>query len=183
MAALPDSFFTPLQGGVPIVVDGQIIGAIGVSGAASKEQDEELALAGAAALARSGDEGARGPAVSYWKAADVTAAFAKGAVLFDGEDGRNYMVHASHRDAAGMAEVHELDADIIYVLEGTATFVTGGAAENLKPTAANELRGSGIRGGETRRIAKGDVLIVPKGTPHWFQQVSSPFNYYVVKVR
>src|ERR1051325_5248782 len=57
MAALPDSFFTPLQGGVPIVIDGQIVGAIGVSGAASKEQDEELAIAGAAALARGGDEG------------------------------------------------------------------------------------------------------------------------------
>jgi glc operon protein GlcG len=183
MAALPDSFFTPLQGGVPIVIDGQIVGAIGVSGAASKEQDEELAIAGAAALTRNGDEGAHAPAVSYWKSADVTAAFSKGAVLFDGEDGRNYMVHASHRDAAGMAEVHELDADIIYVLEGAATFVTGGTAENLKTTAPNELRGSGIRGGETRRIAKGDVLIVPKGTPHWFQQVTSPFNYYVVKVR
>ena len=113
----------------------------------------------------------------------MTAAFAKGAVLFDAEDGRNYMGHASHRDAAGMAEVHELDADIIYVLEGSATLVTGGTAENLKATAPNELRGSGIHGGETRRLAKGDVLIVPKGTPHWFQQVSSPFNYYVVKVR
>ena len=183
MTALPDSFFTPLQGGVPIVIDGQIAGAIGVSGAASKEQDEELAIAGAAALAHTGDEGARAPAVSYWKSADVAAAFSKGAVLFDGEDGRNYMVHASHRDAAGMAEVHELDADIIYVLDGAATFVTGGTAENLKETAPNELRGSGIRNGETRRIATGDVLIVPKGTPHWFQQVTSPFNYYVVKVR
>jgi glc operon protein GlcG len=182
MAALPDSFFTPLQGGVPITVDGHIIGAIGVSGAATKEQDEELAIAGAAALARN-DEGGRTPAVSYWKAADVTAAFAKGSVLFDGEDGRNYMVHASHRDGAGMAEVHELDADIIYVLDGSATFVTGGAAENLKPTAPNELRGSGIRGGETRRIVKGDVLIVPRGTPHWFKDVQGPLNYYVVKVR
>jgi uncharacterized protein GlcG (DUF336 family)/mannose-6-phosphate isomerase-like protein (cupin superfamily) len=182
MAALPDSFFTPLQGGVPIVVDGQIVGAIGVSGAASKEQDEELAIAGAAALARN-DEGGHAPAVSYWKSADVAAAFVKGSVLFDGEDGRNYMVHASHRDAAGMAEVHELDADIIYVLQGAATFVTGGTAENLKQTAPNELRGSGILGGETRHIAKGDVLIVPKGTPHWFQDVKAPFDYYVVKVR
>ena len=49
MTALAD--FTPLQGGVPIVVDGQIIGAIGVSGAASAQQDEELAIAGAKALA------------------------------------------------------------------------------------------------------------------------------------
>ena len=43
--------FTPLQGGVPIMVDGQIVGAVGVSGAASAQQDEELAIAGANALA------------------------------------------------------------------------------------------------------------------------------------
>ena len=182
VAALGLPGATPLQGGVPLVVGGQVVGAIGVSGNTPQE-DEDIAKAGAAALARSGDEGMRAPAVSYWKSADVAAAFVKGSVLFDGDDGRNYMVHASHRDAAGMAEVHELDADIIYVLDGAATFVTGGTAENLKPTAPNELRGSGIRGGETRRIAKGDVLIVPKGTPHWFQQVTAPFNYYVVKVR
>src|ERR671926_172943 len=48
MVALQD--FTPLQGGVPIMVDGQIIGAVGVSGAASAQQDEELAIAGANAL-------------------------------------------------------------------------------------------------------------------------------------
>ena len=51
MATLPD--FTPLQGGVPIIVNGQIVGAIGVSGAASALQDEELAMAGANALATS----------------------------------------------------------------------------------------------------------------------------------
>jgi glc operon protein GlcG len=51
MVALPD--FTPLQGGVPIVIDGEIVGAVGVSGAASAQQDEELAIAGANGLARS----------------------------------------------------------------------------------------------------------------------------------
>lgn len=50
MVSLPDTLFTPLQGGVPIVVDGQIVGAIGVSGAASAAQDEEIAVAGAAAI-------------------------------------------------------------------------------------------------------------------------------------
>lgn len=178
--ALPGA--TPLQGGVPLVVGGHVVGAIGVSGNTPQE-DEDIAKAGATALERRGGPSESAPPVSYFKSADVTAAFAKGAVLFDGEDGRNYMVHASHRDAPGMAEVHELDADIIYVLEGSATFVTGGTAESLKQTAPGELRGSGIRGGDTRRIVKGDVLIVPKGTPHWFQQVTSPFNYYVVKVR
>ena len=48
MTSLAD--FTPLQGGIPILVDGQVVGAIGVSGAASAQQDEELAIAGAAAL-------------------------------------------------------------------------------------------------------------------------------------
>src|SRR5512132_3051958 len=45
--------FTPLIGGIPIVIDGQVIGGIGVSGAASANQDEELALAGAAAFSES----------------------------------------------------------------------------------------------------------------------------------
>ncbi len=49
MTTLTD--FTPLQGGIPIIVDGEVIGAVGVSGAASAQQDEELAIAGASALA------------------------------------------------------------------------------------------------------------------------------------
>lgn len=48
MTALPD--FTPLQGGVPILHEGQVIGAIGVSGAKSAQQDEEVARAGVEAL-------------------------------------------------------------------------------------------------------------------------------------
>src|ERR1041384_1117990 len=47
MVALPDAYFTPLQGGVPITVGGQVVGGVGVSGASSAQQDEELALAGA----------------------------------------------------------------------------------------------------------------------------------------
>ena len=50
LVALPDTFFTPLQGGIPIIVDGQIVGGVGVSGAASAQQDEELAIAGANVL-------------------------------------------------------------------------------------------------------------------------------------
>ena len=64
--------------------------------------------------------------VSYFEKEKVSAAFAKGAVLFDGSDGRNYMVHASRREKPGQAEFHAKDADVIYVLQGTATFLTGG---------------------------------------------------------
>ena len=176
MVALPD--FTPLQGGVPIVSDGQVIGGVGVSGAASAAQDEELAIAGASALTEQ-----KMAAVTFFDSKTVSDAFAKGAVLEDGSNGKNYMVHASRREKAGMSEVHELDTDIIYVLGGTATFVTGGKSLDSKMVATNEFRGSMIDGGETRELKKGDVVIVPKGTPHWFKQVDGAFLYYVVKVR
>jgi glc operon protein GlcG len=167
--------FTPLQGGVPITVDGQIVGAVGVSGAASAQQDEELAMAGANAF-----QPGLGP-VTYFPHDQVKAAFAKGTVLFDHSD--KYMVHASRRETPGMAEIHTEDADIVYVLDGTATLVTGGTPINAKPTAPGELRGERIDGGEPRQLARGDVIIVPAGVPHWFKEVSNPFLYYVVKAR
>lgn len=182
MVALPDTLFTPLQGGMPIEVDGQVVGGVGVSGAASAQQDEELAIAGTNVFKNVGLNPEAPPApVTYFEKEKVATAFEKGAVLFDGSD--KYMVHASHRDKAGMAEVHTKDADIIYVLEGTAVFVTGGTVVEPKPIAAAEIRGKEISGGDTRRLSKGDVIIVPAGTPHWFKQVSTPFNYYVVKAR
>jgi glc operon protein GlcG len=189
MVALDD--FTPLQGGVPITVDGQVVGAIGVSGAMSAQRDEEIALAGAATLG--------GPmpmalppampmpmehgAVQFFGHEQVAAAFAKGAVLVDGSGGRNYMVHASRREGAGQAEVHARDTDLIYVLSGSATFVTGGTVVEPKETAPDEVRGARIDGGETRQLVPGDVLVVPSGVPHWFREVPGPLTYYVVKVR
>src|SRR6266853_834086 len=167
--------FTPLQGGVPISVGGQIVGAVGVSGAASAQQDEELAMAGAKAF-ESGP-----PPVSYFPKDQVKAAFAKGSVLFDHSD--KYMVHASRREQSEMSEIHTKDADIVYVLDGTATLITGGMAVNSKPIAADEFRGERIDGGETRQLSKGDVIIIPASVPHWFKEVTNPFLYYVVKAR
>jgi glc operon protein GlcG len=184
MVALND--FTPLQGGVPITIDGQIVGAIGVSGAASADQDEELAEAGANAFASTENVGQAESLtlpVTYFDKDVVAAAFARGAVLFDGSGNRNYMIHTSRREKPGMAEVHTQDTDLIYVTEGTCTFVTGGTVVDGKKIAANEIRGASIRNGETRKLTKGDVIIVPAGVPHWFQEVKAPFTYYVVKVR
>ena len=176
MTALPD--FTPLQGGVPIVLDGEIIGAVGVSGAASAQQDEDLAIAGVKALGAARKSASA--AVQYFPAAQVTQAFHKGMPL---TEIANYKVHASHRDGPGIAEVHEKDTDIIYVLEGSATLVTGGSVADGEAIAREEIRGKEIRGGQSRRITKGDVIVVPHGTPHWFKDVSGPIDYYVVKVR
>jgi len=118
--------------------------------------------------------------VTYIPADQVSAAFAKGAVLLNNGV---YQVHASRRDAEGQVEVHEKDADIIYMLSGTTTFVTGGSIVGGQTTAPDEIRGTTINGGETRRLTKGDVIVAPKGTPHWFKEVSGPVLYYVVKVR
>ena len=173
MVALND--FTPLQGGVPISIDGQVVGAVGVSGAASAQQDEELAMTAAAAVSR-------GPAaVTFFDSTQVQSAFDKGAVLFN--QGESYMVHASRREKPGMAEIHTKDADIVYVLDGTATLVTGGTAVDAKITEPDELRGSSVTGGEAHSLKKGDVIVVPAGVPHWFKEVSNPFLYYVVKAR
>jgi len=176
--------FTPLIGGIPITVDGQIVGGVGVSGAASADQDEKLAIAGANAFTP-GASAASGstPPVSYFEKSKVDDAFSKGAILLDGSDGRNYMVHASRREKPGQAEIHTKDADVIYVLEGSAKFITGGEAVDAKTTAPDELRGTSIRNGETRQIAKGDVIVVPNGVPHQVLEVTNPFLYYVVKVR
>jgi glc operon protein GlcG len=170
---------TPLQGGVPIVVDGQVIGAVGVSGASSAARDEAIARAAVASVAQLTASAPRTASVATLPASTVKAGFAKGSVLLDRGD---YQVHASRRDAPGKAEVHQIDTDVFYVLEGTATLVTGGKVPDLAPTAPNELRGSRIDGGEVRTIGPGDVVVVPSGTPHWFRDVKAPVLYLAVKV-
>jgi mannose-6-phosphate isomerase-like protein (cupin superfamily) len=109
----------------------------------------------------------------------VSAAFAKGMPLVETS---GYKVHANRRDGNGLAEVHARDTDILYVLEGTATLVTGGKVVNGKSTADDELRGDSIAAGTVRHLVKGDVVIVPNGVPHLFRDVTGPFIYFVVKV-
>lgn len=161
----------PLQGGLPLTLNGTVVGAIGVSGNTPQE-DEDIAAAGARALAAPADT------VAHFDAQRVRAAFAKGQPILETA---GYKVHASRRDAPGLAEVHLFETDVIYVLEGRATFVTGGAVVEPKTTAPGEIRGSFIDGGSERELGPGDVAIVPPNTPHWFKAVSKPFLYYVVK--
>lgn len=165
--------FTPLQGGVPIVVGGKVVGAIGVSGAASAAQDDEIASAGAAAF-----EKAQQAKVSFVPRAQVDAGFKKDTNLIS-EAG--YRVNASRRDGPGEAEIHLSETDIFYVLQGQATFVTGGEIVEPRNVSPTEIRGKQLKGGEERRIGQGDVITVPRGVPHWFKQVDAPFTYYVVK--
>lgn len=120
------------------------------------------------------------PAVVHLDAARVRAAFATGAVLVDTP---GYAVHASRRDAPGEVEIHARDTDVIYVIDGTATLVTGGTAVEPRTVAEGEIRAPRLDGGDARPLGPGDVLVVPAGTPHWFREVPGPFVYFVVKPR
>ncbi len=177
MLAVPEvAPFTPLMGGVPVEVAGQIIGAVGVSGAASAAQDDEIASNAAAAFQqRQAELSAR---VQHLSGARVAKAFREDANLISDPA---FQVNASRRDAAGEAEVHLRDTDIFYVLAGSAQLIVGGELITPRNLSASEVRGAQIQGGETMQLAKGDVVSIPRGVPHWFKQVSAPFEYYVVK--
>lgn len=185
MVALND--FTPLQGGVPITIDGAVVGAVGVSGAASAQQDEEIAMAGAASIEKSAQVGRAAPAevseVAFFDRDRVAAAFATGTPLFTGDQAVNCSVNPSRRDQSGLAEVHRDEADVMYVQEGAATLITGGTMVNPKLISSVEERADAIEGGQARSLTKGDVIIIPRGVPHWFKEVNTPLLYYVVKVR
>jgi quercetin dioxygenase-like cupin family protein len=120
-------------------------------------------------------------AVTYIASDKVSDTFKKGGPLFSAE---NFKISAGHRDAAGKpAEVHTKDTDIFYVVQGSATFVTGGELVNGAPDNGNaeELRGPSTKGGEPHKLAKGDVIVIPRGVPHWFTEITPPFDYFVVE--
>jgi mannose-6-phosphate isomerase-like protein (cupin superfamily) len=110
---------------------------------------------------------------------DVAEAFKKGVPMLETGE---YKINAGRRDTAGPVEVHLRDSDIFYILEGSAVFITGGTVQEGKTTAPNEVRGTSISGGETHKLSKGDVVVIPRGVPHWFKEVSQgPVLYFVVK--
>jgi quercetin dioxygenase-like cupin family protein len=123
-------------------------------------------------------------AVLLGAAAETTATYVdrdkvlKGGSLVTAPD---YTVSVLRRGGAGQVEVHEKETDIFYVVEGEATFITGGTMIGGKSTGPNQLRGTDIQGGETHRLKKGDVIVVPAGVPHWFKEVSQSIQYFTVK--
>jgi quercetin dioxygenase-like cupin family protein len=83
-----------------------------------------------------------------------------------------YSANLEYRTAVGPAAVHEREAEMFYVLDGSATLTTGGKLTNEKRTNAENLTGTGIEGGSNQAVAKGDVVIVPENTPHWFSAIN-----------
>lgn len=147
------------------------------------------------AAAAWGNEAARQsaekPTKTFTSSAEVTALIAK--AKGERKEGQplvtepmlelgTYDGHLEYRPSVGNAAVHEKEAEIFYVIDGSATLVTGGKLVKETRTNPTNLTGSAIEGGTSRRIAKGDFIIVPENTPHWFSSIDGALVLFSVHV-
>ncbi len=84
------------------------------------------------------------------------------------------------RTAPGKGEVHESETDVWYVIDGGCILVTGGTLIDAKPEGPGQIRGTGISGGEERKIGKGDFIRIPNGMPHWVKTIEGKEIVYIV---
>ena len=82
-----------------------------------------------------------------------------------------YRASLEYRTATGPAAVHEKEAELFYVIDGSGTLTTGGKLKDEKRTNPTNLSGAGIDGGQSRTVAKGDFIIVPEGSPHQYTDI------------
>lgn len=99
------------------------------------------------------------------------------------------MVNIARRTQMGMptnaAVAHNSLSEIYYVTEGAGTLVTGGTLTSPTEEANNtggNIRGAGIQNGESRRIAAGDVVVIPAGTPHTFSAIEGTLVYLNLRI-
>ena len=142
-----------------------------------------LALIVSAGVAQQSTPAGADNGVVYVPHDKVNQTFVKGGGIIPRTSG-GVTVMAGFHDTPGSAEVHTLDTDVFYVTKGGATFITGGKVVEPKESGANEIRGKSIEGGTTHNLSEGDVIVIPKGVPHQFKEITGvPVLYFVVKVR
>jgi mannose-6-phosphate isomerase-like protein (cupin superfamily) len=117
--------------------------------------------------------------VTYVPAEKVAAIFAEGGRFAAGSD---FSSSVLRRNKPGQSEIHVKETDIFYIVDGEATFVTGGTIVGGKETRPNQLLGTGIDGGQVHQLKKGDFIVIPAGVPHWFKEVPKSVNYLTIKV-
>jgi mannose-6-phosphate isomerase-like protein (cupin superfamily) len=93
-----------------------------------------------------------------------------------------YRANLEYRNAVGPASVHEKEAELFYVIDGSATIMTGGTLTEERRTNAENRTGAGISGGAPRRIAKGDFVLVPENTAHWFSAIDGTVTLMSVHI-
>ena len=115
--------------------------------------------------------------VTYVPHDKVSATMAKGGPIINDQG----LIVLAQRRGAGEVEVHEKTNHVFIIVEGEATFVTGGTLVDARQTAPDQRRASNVQGGQTYHLTKGDVITIPAKTPHWFKDVSTQtIAYYAV---
>ena len=99
----------------------------------------------------------------------------------EGMELRVAIQHEADR-AAPAAEIHDASDDVYYVLEGSAVLTLGGRLEAPKETEPGEWRGPRIEGGQNFEVTKGDLVVVPRGTPHMRSTLGKDFAMILIKV-
>jgi mannose-6-phosphate isomerase-like protein (cupin superfamily) len=90
----------------------------------------------------------------------------------------------AHREADGVVEWHETQADVFVIESGTAILVVGGTQANGETSAPHEKRGGTIEGGVRQTLAAGDIVRIPARVPHQLLvEKGQVFSYFVVKIK
>src|ERR1700730_12548091 len=93
------------------------------------------------------------------------------------------LIVLANRREAGQVEYHDRTNHVFIMVEGEATFITGGTMVDAKRTAPDQMRAASIEGGVTHHLVKGDVITIPAKTPHWFKDVpTKTVAYYAVNI-
>jgi mannose-6-phosphate isomerase-like protein (cupin superfamily) len=93
------------------------------------------------------------------------------------------LIVLANRRGAGQVEYHEHTNHIFIMVEGEATFITGGTMVGAKRTSPDQMVATSIDGGETHHLSKGDVITIPAKTPHWWKEVpTKTAAYYAVNI-
>jgi mannose-6-phosphate isomerase-like protein (cupin superfamily) len=118
------------------------------------------------------------PRVHYVDHDKVAAAFVKGGRIIEDEG----LIVIANRGVQRGAEMHDNTNHVFIIMDGEAEFVTGGKMIDPKVTAAGQTRGSGIEGGVSHHLSKGDVITIPAKTPHQWKDTSKTgsVGYYAV---
>jgi mannose-6-phosphate isomerase-like protein (cupin superfamily) len=115
--------------------------------------------------------------VTYVPNSKVTETMVKGGQIVNDKG----LIILANRRGAGEVEVHEKTNHVFIIVEGEATFVTGGTLVGAKNTAPGQIRATNVDGGQTHKLSKGDVITVPAKTPHWFKEVpTKTIAYYAI---
>lgn len=85
-----------------------------------------------------------------------------------------YVINLEYRPIDGAVAVHEKEAELVYVIDGGGSLITGGTVVGQKRTNAANLSGTSIDGGTIQLIGKGDFAIIPENTPHQFKPTGGP---------